>query len=114
MAHFRFVAWLVAWILGQTEYVFEWDEGNRTKSLQKHGVKCEEIEEVFEQAEAIRALGEQVRPPVSEPRYGILGLTKTGRHLFICFTIRGSGIRIVSAREMNQKERSLYVELCEK
>ena len=72
----------------------------------------DEIEQVFLIAEAIRALGEQTSPTISEPRFGILGVTKKGRHLFICFTLRGSGIRVISAREMSQTERKLYVELC--
>jgi uncharacterized DUF497 family protein len=40
-------------------------------------------------------------------------VTKQGRHLFICFTLRGSGIRVISSREMSKKEGKLYVELCE-
>lgn len=113
MAHFKFVQWLVEWILAQSSFSFEWDAGNKIKSHEKHGVTSEEAEEVFEQIEAIRALGEQVSPPVSELRLGILGLTKSGRHVFICFTIRGTGIRIISIREMNRKEKKLYEELCE-
>lgn len=113
MAHFRFITWLLDWVLSQTEFIFIWDAGNQTKSLEKHRVTCLEAEEVFEQTEAMRVLGEQVSPPVSEPRYGILGLTKSGRHLFICFTVRGSGVRIISARDMSREERRLYAKLCE-
>jgi uncharacterized DUF497 family protein len=113
MAKFRFIQWLVEWLLSQESFQFEWDQGNRTKSQQKHKVALEEIEEVFAMAEAIRALGEQFKPAAPEPRFGILGVTKQGRHLFICFTLRGSGIRVISSREMSKKERKLYVELCE-
>ena len=52
------------------------------------------------------------KPQTPEPRFGVLGVTKAGRHLFICFTIRSSGLRIISIREMNRKERKLYAELC--
>jgi uncharacterized DUF497 family protein len=62
--------------------------------------------------EALRALGEQTNPETDEPRFGILGVTKSGRHLFVCFTLRALGIRIISARNMNRKERKLYEELC--
>lgn len=113
MAQFRFVFWLVEWLLIQTSFVFEWDSGNDTKSLEKYRVTTREAEEVFESPEDLRALGEQVKPFTSEPRFGVLGVTKTGRKLFVCFTLRGTGIRVISAREMNQKERNLYGELCE-
>lgn len=114
MAKFRFIEWLVDWFLEQEVFTFEWDEGNNTKSLEKHGITCEDAESVFDQLEAIRALGEQTTPRVNEPRYGIFGITTTGKSVFVCFTLRGAGIRIISAREMNRKERELYAELCEK
>jgi hypothetical protein len=41
MAKFRFIEWLVDWILEQESFVFEWDHGNLTKNLQKHGISCE-------------------------------------------------------------------------
>lgn len=48
-----------------------------------HKVTSNEIEEVFSMPEAIRALGEQTSPEVHEPRFGILGVTKKGRYLFV-------------------------------
>ena len=63
-------------------------------------------------SDALRALGEQVSPETDEPRFGVLGITKLGRHLFVCFTLRATGIRIISARDMNRTERILYAELC--
>lgn len=113
MAKFEFIEWLVDWILEQGEFAFHWDIGNKTKSVQKHGITCEEAESVFQQIESIRVLGEQISPEVDEPRYGILGLTTTGKFIFLSFTMRGTGIRIISVREMNKKERTLYAELCE-
>lgn len=112
MAIFKFVQWLMDWIAAQSGFAFEWDLGNRTKNVVKHGITLEEAESVFEQVEAIRVLGEQVSPRVDEPRYGMLGLTKDLKHVFVCFTIRGTGIRIIHIREMNKKERRLYAELC--
>ena len=112
MASFRFIQWLVDWIESQAYFAFEWDLGNRTKNFIKHGITIQQAESVFEQPEAIRVLGEQVSPSVNEPRYGILGLTSDLEHVFICFTIRGAGIRIVHIRRMNKKERRLYAELC--
>lgn len=114
MATFRFVQWLLEWIETQSSFSFEWDLGNRTKNFVKHGITIEEAESVFEQVEAIRVLGQQISPEVNEPRYGILGLTDKLEHIFLCFTIRGSGIRIIHIRKMNKKERRLYAELCKK
>jgi uncharacterized DUF497 family protein len=34
--------------------------------------------------------------------------------MVVCFTIRGTGIRIIHIRKMNQKERKFYAELCKK
>ena len=108
MAKFKFILWLIDWLEQQRAFTFEWDEGNSTKSLAKHGVSCAEIESVFIQTETIRVLGEQVSPKVNEPRYGLFGLTITARPVLICFTLRGSGIRVISARELNKKERAIY------
>jgi uncharacterized DUF497 family protein len=38
-------------------------------------------------------------------------MTIKGKVVFICFTLRGSGMRIISARELNRKERIAYEEL---
>lgn len=99
MVTFKFIYWLVDWIENQTLFSFEWDNGNKTKNYIKHGITIKEAESVFEQPEAIRVLGEQVQPKVNEPRYGILGLTDEFKHVFVCFTIRGSGIRIIHIRK---------------
>jgi uncharacterized DUF497 family protein len=112
MATFEFRQWLADWIESQACFAFEWDLGNRTKNFIKHGITIKEAESVFQLPEAIRVLGEQVSPKAIEPRYGILGLTDTLHHVFVCFTIRGAGIRIIHIRKMNKKERSLYAKLC--
>ena len=40
----------------------------------------------------------------------MLGRTDTDRKLFIVFTIRKNLIRVISARNMNKKERNIYHE----
>ena len=47
MAKFRFAQWLWDWLFAVQSFSFEWDAGNSTKSIQKHGVSCREAEEVF-------------------------------------------------------------------
>jgi uncharacterized DUF497 family protein len=114
MAFFEFIQWVVDWIENQSTFNFEWDAGNQTKNFIKHQVTVEEAESVFEDVDAIVALGKQVRPSVNELRFGILGITKNFKHVFICFTVRVSKIRIVNVRPMNKKERNFYHEALRK
>jgi uncharacterized DUF497 family protein len=44
----------------------------------------------------------------TEPRYIALGQTDTGRLLTVVFTIRGTRIRVISARAMSKPERKIY------
>ena len=43
-----------------------------------------------------------------EERFFALGRTDMDRYLFLVFTMRGRKIRIISARDMNKKERKIY------
>jgi hypothetical protein len=110
VAKFRFALWLWDWLFALHEFIFEGDAGNEAKSVQKHRVTSREAEEVFIERQFI-PLGEQVAPPSSEPRYGILGVTSEGRALFLAFTLRGRRIRVISARPMNEREKKLYASL---
>lgn len=110
VAKFMFAQWLWDWLSALTHFSFEWDEGNATKSLQKHRVTCEEAEEVFRERRFV-PLGEQYQPPCPEPRFGIFGETSSGRLLFLAFTLRNQTIRVISARAMNERERKFYASL---
>jgi uncharacterized DUF497 family protein len=44
----------------------------------------------------------------TETRFYALGQTDTGRLLFVVFTARKNLIRVISARDMNKKERKVY------
>jgi uncharacterized DUF497 family protein len=85
---------------------FEWDDGNAEKNRARHGVLRSECEELFGAAPLL--LFEDAAHSRSEPRWFALGRTRTGRGLYAVFTIRGSRIRIVSARDMSRKERRVY------
>jgi len=112
LAKFRFVQWLWDWLSALEAFRFEWDAGNRTKSVQKHAVTCREAEEVFIERRFV-PLGEQVQPPCPEPRYAVLGETADLRRLLVVFTVRARRIRVISARPMNRREREFYVSLRE-
>jgi len=85
---------------------FEWDKGNQDKNLSKHNVDWYEIEEVFFNLPLI--INNDQKHSGKESRYYALGHTNSDRELFVVYTIRGSLIRVISARDMNKKERSIY------
>ncbi|MDH5762239.1 MAG: BrnT family toxin [Nitrospinota bacterium] len=85
---------------------FEWDEHNTDKNWQKHQVTSSECEEVFFNRPL--AVADDVRHSEKENRFYALGNTNAGRFLFVVFTIRRSQVRVISARDMNRKERKVY------
>ena len=87
---------------------FEWDEGNIKKNWERHLVSHIECEEIFFNRPIIVKKDEP--HSTSEDRYFALGKTDAGRLLFIVFTLRSNRIRIISARDMNRKERKTYEE----
>lgn len=111
MAQFQFLQLLLEWFESLKELQFEWDEGNKSKSLSKHEISIADAEDLFEMRDFLVLLGKQVRPPTPEDRFGAFGLTKSGSHLFVCFTIRGKKIRVISIRKMNRKELKEYEKL---
>ncbi len=84
---------------------FEWDEGNARKN-DKHDVTASEAEQVFFNQPLLML--EDAKHSQAEPRFHALGATHRGRKLHITFTVRGARIRVISARDMHRKERSLY------
>ena len=85
-------------------YHFEWDEGNREKNLIKHEVTLEECEEAFYDPHK-RIFS---TPHDGEERFLLLAKTSNERFLFLVFTMRKQKIRVISARDLNKKERGLY------
>ena len=87
---------------------FEWDEGNSDKNWVLHQVSKAECEEVFFNVPLLVA--DDTKHSKTEKRYYVLGQTDRGRLLFIAFTIRQNLIRVISARDMNQRETKRYEE----
>ena len=85
---------------------FEWDVGNVDKNWDKHGVSNAECEEVFFNSPLL------LRPDSShsqdETRTAAFGRTDTDRPLFIIFIVRKNCIRVISARDMKDKELEVY------
>jgi len=88
---------------------FDWDDNNREKNWDKHGVLASECEEVFFNLPLL--LQPDTSHSQKEARYYVLGQTIIGRRLFVAFTIRGEKIRVISARDMSKKERSIYEQI---
>jgi len=84
---------------------FEWDAGNARKN-EKHGVTSSEAEQVFFNQPLL--LLEDEKHSQAEPRFHALGVTHAARKLHITFAVRGSKIRVISARDMHRKERTIY------
>lgn len=86
---------------------FEWTKGNIDKN-KKHRVEDKEAEQVF--FDEFKLTIKDERHSTIEERFLLLGRTKDGRKLSVIYTIRGEKIRIISARDMNKKERRKYEE----
>ena len=112
MAKFEFTQWLVDWLMSCNAYVFQWDDGNQTKSKAKHDVEIQESEQPFYDDDKV-PMGIQTEPLTPEPRFGLIGKTMEGRCLHVVFTIIDNKIRIISARPAHKKERSLYEKIRE-
>lgn len=82
---------------------FEWDVGDISKNSTKHGVSCQEAEEVFINQPLIVVVDD--KHSGSEKRFHVLGRSSNNRFLFSSITIRNQKIRIISIRDMNQKEK---------
>jgi hypothetical protein len=85
---------------------FQWDEGNIDKNLLKHQVQNWECEQIFFN-EPLIILDDQ-KHSLSEKRWAAFGQTDAGRLLTIIFTKREKLLRVLSARDMNRKEKKFY------
>jgi uncharacterized DUF497 family protein len=87
---------------------FEWDEGNSDKNWYLHQVTDGECEQIFFNLPLIVA--PDTKHSQQKPRLFVLGRTDADRWLFIVFVIRENRIRVISARDMNDREARKYAE----
>lgn len=78
---------------------FDWDEFNLSQS---------ECEQLFFNEPLL--LFDDLKHSKTERRFYVLGATDVGRRLFVAFTIRRNLVRVISARNMSQKEKKIYEE----
>jgi len=82
---------------------FVWDQANKDKNWLKHQVDYKEAEEVF--FDDHKRLYPDAVHSAQEERNILVGSTRIGRLLFIVFTIRQNVIRVISARDLNYREK---------
>lgn len=81
---------------------FIWLEWVIEKIGSKHGVSPEEVEQVFFNVpyKVLRA---------EEGKYKWLGRSDSGRYLLVVLVREGNLIKVITARDMNDVERRLYM-----
>lgn len=85
---------------------FAWDINKAKKNLQKHNVAFSEAATIFS-----NGLGITIYDPdhsEGEDRYITIGISSSGRFLMVSHLDQYGQIRIISARELNGKERREY------
>ena len=85
---------------------FQWDKGNSLKSWLKHRVTEGEAEQIFFNEPLFLVADE--KHSQQESRFRAMGFTNENRYLYIVFMVRDNLIRVISARDMNKKERVVY------
>jgi hypothetical protein len=85
---------------------FEWDAGNSDKNRRRHEVRQAEAEQALLNTPLI--VSATAKRTSAEVRFIALGQTEAGRLLTVVFTVRGTRIRVISARAMSRAERKTY------
>src|SRR5258708_12401946 len=88
---------------------FDWDDGNSSKSLDKHGVSQQEAEQVFVDPRVLVLVDE--KHSGEEQRFHAYGMTPLGRWLQVSFTLRQNDalIPLIPSRTMSRTYTPPYV-----
>jgi uncharacterized protein len=87
---------------------FEWNRQKAIANRRKHGVSFEEAGSVF--GDPLAVTYPDPDHSMEEERLLTFGISKLGRLLVVCHTIRSANIRIISARDATRHERKIYEE----
>ena len=85
---------------------FEWDNGNRLKSINKHGITNQEAESIFSDAGKVVRLSR--RGSGTEIRYLCYAISSANRVLTAYFLVRNGKIRIIGTRRSRKEEKDFY------
>jgi uncharacterized DUF497 family protein len=87
---------------------FEWSPGKRDRTLAERGVDFSAVLVGF--LDPNRKIARDLRRDYGEERFNMLA-NCGGRLYHVTFTMRGAGIRIISARKTNRRERRRYEQI---
>ena len=85
---------------------FDWEDGNRNKYWISRKVTATECEMVFFNRPLV--VIEDEKHSAFESRVYAFGKTDLDRPLIVAFCLRKKRIRVISARDMDKKERIFY------
>jgi hypothetical protein len=83
---------------------FEWDPDKAASNIEKHGVRFAEAASVLEDNSALSMVDDNP----SEERFVAIGMGSLGRILVVIYAVRGTRVRIISARKATRRERLQY------
>ena len=83
---------------------FEWDEAKRSTNLARHGIDFVDAVRIFDGPILERT---DDRFDYGETRIAAIGVVD-GHEITVYFTVRGTTIRIISARKATRDERQAY------
>jgi uncharacterized protein len=84
---------------------FEWDAAKAQTNYAKHGIKFEDVLDIFDDIFAFEE--EDDRKNYGEKRLSLTGMTR-GEIITVIYTQRGEKIRLISARRANKNDRADY------
>ena len=85
---------------------YEWDPAKDELNQQKHGVSFAEASTIF--LDPLHATVPDDRYAVDELRFRTVGYTVNNRLIIVAHVDRADRIRIISAREVTNRERRQY------
>lgn len=88
--------------------VYDWDRDKVRRNFDKHGVSFFEAAGAFEDPLGLDAADEA--HSWRETRRLRLAKSRGGRVLVVSYTLRGTVVRVISARLASRKERARYAE----
>jgi len=86
--------------------IYEWHPLKAASNIKDHGVSFEEAQTVFD--DPLGIIIPDFAHSVEEQRWICFGSSKQNRLLVVAFTERGDVIHIITAREMEPKERRFH------
>jgi uncharacterized protein len=85
---------------------FDWDKKKAETNQRKHGISFDEAQSVF--TDDLSIIVPDPDHSSEEDRAIIIGSSRSGHMLVVCFVERGDVFRLISARKATRIEREKY------